>query len=119
MFEYARHPYDPSLGGPALLGRSHPGELTLVLVSIALETVVLALVLRPWSWQRSWRRAVTAFALFTPWLGFWHALSLGSGPVTGTHVLVLLVLWLGLALLAALSSVAFRRGARRQHSSPA
>lgn len=112
--ESARHPYDPSLIGPARHGRGYPGELAMVLTISAAEIVVLTLVLGPRSYKRSWRRVLTALALLTPWTAFWLTLTFGGGPATGMHAVLLLALWLGLAVSAVVSSVGAYRANQRE-----
>jgi hypothetical protein len=48
-----------------------PGDLSSYIELSAAELLVILLIVRPLSYDHSWRRALTAFALLTPWLLFW------------------------------------------------
>ena len=101
IYEYVANPYDPALTGTAAYGHTYPGELSLVLRMSAVEIVAAAMVLRPWSYNRSWGRALVAVLLLTPWLMLWGVLGLHAGPATHAHTTWLVGLWLGLAVAAA------------------
>ena len=104
---YLSNPHDPTLTGTDRYGHTYPGELARILTVAAGEIIVLLAILRPWTYRRSWGRALLAFAVLSPWLLLWGAVGLHAGPTTHAHTAWLLLLWLGL-LGAAL--FAFFRG---------
>lgn len=97
---------------------NRPGHLQWFATCSAVELLVVLLILRPHTYARSWRRALAALALLTPWTFFFMVMLMHSGGIMYYHVLWLLVLWSVLALLALASGIAAfvgRRAARLPH----
>jgi hypothetical protein len=98
-------PYNPALKGSDTYFHNGPGALGWGVLFTTIDIVVLYAVLRPWSYDRSWRRALAALLLFTPW-AFLNAITVvHAGSVRFTHILSVLAVWLGLAVLFAVSGV--------------
>jgi hypothetical protein len=110
---YVSNPHDPALTGTEAYGHTQPGELSHILAITAGEMLVFLVLLRPWSYHRSWLRAVGALLVLTPWLLLWGVLGLHAGPTTHTHTLLLGLLWFGLAVTSVVSGVAVIRMRRR------
>lgn len=85
---------DPSVTDP---GKNWPGDLQATLIQAAIGTVVLALILRPWSFRDSVERLVLALALFAPWTAFNLLTLTHVGEVIGAHLFWLLVVCASLA----------------------
>lgn len=68
------------------LDKNWPGDLQRTLVASAIETVVLLLILRPWSFRDSVDRLVLALALFAPWTAFNLLTSVHAGEIVGAHL---------------------------------
>ena len=108
-----RDPYvvDPRRRGN---GQNWPGDLSTELWLGAAELLVLFLILRPWSYRRSWGRALVALVLFIPWTLFTAMLGMHAGSINGAHLVwragVALVL-LCLALISGYEAVQARRSA--------
>ena len=66
--------------GDYRIAQVDPGELARILTVAAGEIIVLLAILRPWSYRRSWGRALLAFAVLSPWLLLWGAVGLHAGP---------------------------------------
>jgi hypothetical protein len=78
------------------LGMNWPGDLLRALGGSAIETALLALILRPWSFRDSIGRLVLALVLFAPWTAF-VMLKVGrGGSVIGAHWFWLLMVCFGL-----------------------
>ena len=116
-FEYLTNPLEPALAGTARYGTTYAGELTQILGVTGAEILVAAVILRPWSYRRSWGRALLCALAFAPWLALWGALGLHAGPTTHAHTTWLLLFWLGLVTAAAVSGAAAVRA--RTRTSPA
>ena len=113
-----RGPFDPS-GGERMA--NDPGDLRHFLVWGAAELVVLALVLRVWSYHRTPGRAVLALALWLPWSVLNLVVCMHCGSIGGAHAGWLLLVAVGLFAAAIVSAVALvrsRRTASRAASSP-
>jgi hypothetical protein len=115
---YVRHPVDPALHGTAAYGTTYAGELRFILSVTAVEMLISAMILRPWSYYHSWVRALSVFVLCTPWMLLWGALGLHAGPATHVHSIWLLLYWVGLLVSATVSgSVAAQaRRASAEHA---
>ena len=111
---YYGNPHDPTLTGTDAYGHTQLGELARILRITAVEVLVFLLLLRPWSYQRSWMRALAGVVLLTPWLLLWGALGLHAGPTTHAHTSWLLLFWLGLTVSGIVSGVG---AARARHES--
>ena len=80
---------------------------------VLLELIGVVAVLRPWSYRRSWRRAVAALGLFAPWTFIFLALLIHSGGIMLLHFFWLagMCAWLvGLAFVSAIAALAARNG---------
>ena len=69
-----------------------PGELMETLGLIAIEVALLYLILRPWSYTRSWGRALMAGLLLAPFAVF----AFGVMFMYGSLIALMHVIWLGL-----------------------
>ena len=97
----ANDPYNPSLEGTARYGHNHQGALWQTLLLTVVELAVLYAILRPWSYRRSWGRAVAALALFLPMAAFSTLMTMHAGGIVSLHLLWLvavLVVLFGAAL---------------------
>jgi hypothetical protein len=81
-----RDPYvvDPGRRG---YGQNWPGDLSNAMWLGAFEVLGLLVVLRPWSYRRSWGRALVALALFVPWTLVAAMLGMHAGSINGAHLL--------------------------------
>jgi hypothetical protein len=104
--EWRHDPYNPALQGMESFGHNQAGALGRGVLFATVDLVVLWLVLRPWSYDRSWPRAAVALLLFTPWALLNVITLMHAGGVWATHVMSVLAIWLGLAVLLAVSGVA-------------
>jgi hypothetical protein len=90
-------PYNPNLEGIASYGHNHQGALWQTMLITLLELAVLYAILRPWSYRRSWGRAVAALALFLPVAAFSMLMTMHAGGILSIHffwlVAVLFVLF--------------------------
>jgi hypothetical protein len=114
---YSAYPPDPDLRDTASYGHTAPGELRVDLIVMALEIAVFAALLRPWSYARSWGRALVSLGVLTPWLVFLLAVGIHAGPPIRVHTDLLLLLWIGLLVAAISGGVAALRAwvtAKRQ-----
>jgi hypothetical protein len=102
--------FDPSATDA---GKNWPGDLQATLIQAAIGTVVLALILRPWSFRDSADRLVLALALFAPWTAFNLLTLTHVGEIVGAHLFWLLAVCVG--LVYGLVKVA---AARRNQPSP-
>ena len=103
---WQRDPYDPALKGTDSYFHNPPAALGVGIVFISIDVAVLYAVLRPWSYHQSWRRALGALLLFTPWAALNTFSLMHAGSVWATHVMAVLAIWLGLTLLLAVSGIA-------------
>jgi hypothetical protein len=110
---YLGNPHDPALKGTEAYGHTQRGELAHILGITAGEVLVLLLLLRPWSYDRSWLRALGALLVLTPWLMLWGILGLHAGPTTHTHTALLLLVWVSLVGASVVSGIAALRARRR------
>ena len=83
----------------------YAGELARMLWFTSAEVLILAVVIRPWSYHRSWTRALGALGLLTPWLAAWMFLGMYSGPTTGVHYMILVLFWLCLLVATVVSFI--------------
>jgi hypothetical protein len=90
-----RNDFDPTA---TRLELNWPGDVPRALATTAVETVVLALLLRPWSFRDSVWRLVVALALFVPWTVFTFATGTHVGQVIGARLFWLLVVCVSLVI---------------------
>jgi hypothetical protein len=115
--DWQRDPYNPALEGTAAYGHNLDGvQLTGPLLS-GLELALAFLILRPWSYQRSWVRALIALALLSPWALVNTVVILHLGGIGMLHVMWLWTLWLALALLTVVSGTSAFIGWRYRRES--
>jgi hypothetical protein len=113
-----RGPFDPS-GGERMA--NYPGDLRHFLVWGAAELLVLALVLRVWSYRHAPGRALLALSLWLPWSVLNVVVCMHCGSIGGAHAGWLLLVAIGLFAAIVVSEVArvrSRRAASRAASSP-
>lgn len=110
---YFANPVDPTLQGTDRYGTTYHGELQSILGVTAVELALSIAILRPWSYERSWGRALLTLLVFTPWILLWGALGLHAGPTTHAHTVWLLLYWIGLlcSTTSALASAGYARRA--------
>jgi hypothetical protein len=114
--KYFTNPGNPALTGIARYGTTYMGELADILGLTAVEVLVSAAILRPWSYRQSWGRALTAAAVLAPWLLVRVAVGMHAGPTTRAHTRWLLLFLIGLVIAAIVSGTAAVRA--RGRSSP-
>jgi hypothetical protein len=102
---WQRDPYNPALKGTASYFHNPPGALGWGILFATIDVVVLYAVLRPWSYDMSWRRALAALLLFTPWALLNTFSLMHAGSVWATHIMSVLAIWLSLALLLVVSGI--------------
>ena len=112
---YYANPHDPTLTGTDAYGHTQVGELARILKITAGELVIATLVLRPWSYRRSWVRVLAGLLLLTPWMLLWGVAGMHSGPTTHAHTSWLLLFWIGLAISGIVSAIGAARARRRSH----
>lgn len=89
---YVLDPYNPSLGGTSAYGHNGQDSLRSMLEFLGVELLVAYAIIRPWSYKRSWKRALLAFAITVPWMMLMGIASMHSGRVVVLHVLWLVAL---------------------------
>lgn len=102
----------PSLSGAPGVRLDLGGLLREIALSLV-ELSVLLGVLRPWSYRRSWGRALTGLVLLVPWTIVFGLSAAHGGRIVGVHFLWLELTVVALLLLA-LGSVAAAFRERRQ-----
>lgn len=79
------------------------GDLKTFVVMALVELAVVTVILRPWSYDRSWGRALGALVVLVPWTLLFLIMLIHSGGVMLWHVRWLLGLVLGTATLTVTS----------------
>ena len=115
VLAWMRGPFDPARRERMA---NHPGDLRDYLVRGAVELLVLALVLRVWSYRHSRGRAALALALCLPWAALNGMACMHCGPIGGAHVGWLFLVVLGLFVAVIVSEVAHFRGRRAASRAP-
>jgi hypothetical protein len=110
--DYWRDPPDPSRHGTAAYGHNGAGALAMGITLLLIEAAALCAILRPWSYRRSWGRALSALALFSVWAAVWVVLTMHTGGVLMVHFLWLVAVLAGLFVPVIVSAVA---AATRRH----
>ena len=100
---YVVDPYNPSLRGSSAYGHNSRDALHVGLVFLVVELLIVYAIIRPWSYQRSWRRALLALVIFVPWMILHAMASMHAGSVVALHVVWLLVLSVVLFVLFGVS----------------
>jgi hypothetical protein len=93
-------------------GANWPGDLRRAFIELGVETGALYLILRPWSYAASWKRALSAFVLFVPWTMLGGFGTIHAGRVASYHFLWLVIMTVGLFAMTIISSAASRALAR-------
>jgi peptidoglycan/LPS O-acetylase OafA/YrhL len=98
---------------------NRPGDLAHNLCLTAGELLMAVALLRPWSYDRSWGRAIATVALFLPWTFLNVAFLIHSGGIMATHAVFLVVVLLSAVVLTAVSGIAAARRRRTTSVEPA
>lgn len=106
MRDYHSDPHDPGLTGTDAYGHNHDGALLQGLLYITIELVASLLIIRPWSYQRSWKRATLALAVAVPWTLVSIAMMMHAGGVIALHGLWMLALTSIFTVLATAGAIA-------------
>jgi hypothetical protein len=96
-------------------GYDWPGDLSSTIRMAAVEIVVLYGILRPWSYDRSWRRAAVAWLVLLPWSVLLFAVIMHAGPTRAGHTLWLTLVETSLFITTLVSLGARWRDARRMY----
>ena len=107
--DYVADPYDAGRTGTRAYFHNHEGALAQGLGASAIELAVLLLILRPWCYRRSWRRAVLALTVFVPWTALCALSLMHAGGVFVFHAIWLTCVVLVLAACAVWSGAAALR----------
>jgi hypothetical protein len=107
-----RGPFDPA---SHRFGVNWPGDLRRAVIQLSVETFVLLVLLRPWSYRASWGRALIAFALFAGWTVLGGLGGLHAGHIDNMHWGWLLLVTFGLFVAFAVSVVAAIRARPAYH----
>ncbi len=85
-----------------------PGELQRTITWLSVEVLILAAVLRPWSYRNAWLRASLALVLFVPWLIINLIIGQHGGSMNAAHVawLALIVVAVGATTIASVAGAA-------------
>lgn len=111
---YLLDPPDPTRQGSATFGHNIEGEFERNVIFTTVELAVLYLILRPWSYHRSWWRSLSALVLFAPWTCLLFAI-LHVGGTTNLQLFWLMAVELTLLIttvVSGLTAVWDRYGAR-------
>ena len=71
---------------------------------------MLLAILRPWSYDRSWGRALVAWILLAPWNALSMIMSMHQGGIIVLHWMWLCLLLLGIGITFLWSAIARYRG---------
>jgi len=104
----------------ARYGFTTPREFRILLLVLGIEIAVFGLLLRPWSYAHSWRRALVSLVVLTPWVLLQLVLGIHAGPPQHVHTDLLLILWIALlaVTLAGASDAARTWYATRRQAAP-
>ena len=106
--DWARDPYVESRSRD--YGHNHEGALVDGLVFTLVELAVLVAILRPWSYERSWGRALVALALLVPWAGISMISTMHAGGIVVLHFMWIALLVLDVGVTFLVSAIARYRG---------
>lgn len=101
-------PYDPALTGTEAYGHNHEGALLQGVIWTFTELVIVSAILRPWTYRRSWGRALGALALLVPWTGLALLMTMHAGGIVALHALWLMLVT-ALVFVVLLSALFVRR----------
>ncbi|MGL4768165.1 MAG: ADP-ribosylglycohydrolase family protein [Formosimonas sp.] len=107
--DYLNDPFDPTRGGTNSYGHNSDGVFSSLSVAVGLELLVAYAIVRPWSYRRSWGRALCALCLAVPWTMLSLLVTMHAGGVVALHALWMLCLSgvLGLVFLGSLLNEVF------------
>lgn len=105
-----RDPFNAALEGTARYGHNHEHALVEGILWTLSELVLLYAILRPWSYRRSWGRALGALALLVPWTGLSMVMTMHAGGIVALHFLWLLLVTLLVAGVLVIGLFGGRRG---------
>lgn len=91
LLDYRADPYDPGLAGTDAYGHNGQRDPEVMLAISAAELAVLYVILRPWSYRRSWWRPLISLLPFAPWTLLNMVASMHAGGVAIVHWMWLLV----------------------------
>lgn len=87
-------------------GHNHEGALVQGLCMLAIEIAIAVAILRPWSYCRSWGRALSLSLLLVPWTMLATVAAMHAGSVFTTHALWLWLLTFIVGLMFVVSALA-------------
>jgi hypothetical protein len=117
--DYVADPYVAGRTGTRAYFHNHDGALAQGLGASVVELAVLMLILRPWSYRRSWARAALALTVFLPWATLSTLSLMHVGGVLVVHAIWLVCVVLVLAACAVWSgAAAFRTRSPATAASP-
>ncbi|MGL4768163.1 MAG: hypothetical protein ACRCV6_08830 [Formosimonas sp.] len=102
--DHLNDPVDLTRMGTKGYGHNGAFEFQTTAFAVVVELLVAYAVLRPWSYQQSWGRALSALIMLVPWLMLNLVLLMHAGGIAALHVMWLLSLS-GVVLMALLVSV--------------
>jgi hypothetical protein len=76
------------------------------IAAITVELIILYLILRPWSYQRSWRRSLGALMVAVPWLGVSVFMTFHAGGIIAVHATWMLAVVILLLFTTFISAIA-------------
>ena len=79
---------------------NRPSDYSRFALAVLFEGFVAVLLLRPWSYNRSWGRSACTFLLLLPWLSLNLLMMIHSGGIMVIHTLWLFALWTGCGVAA-------------------
>jgi hypothetical protein len=106
IVDHLRDPYDPARTGTQRYGHNTPGALGWTLAIMTFELVVLLAMLQPSTYERSWGRALGAFAVFAPASLLSALFATHAGGIMAIHLLWMLGVTFGLFVLTVVSVAA-------------
>lgn len=111
--DWRADPHDPALVDTDRYGHNHDGALGDGLVLTLIELAILVAILRPWSYDRSWGRALVAVILLLPWTTLSMMLSMHQGGVVVLHFAWLFLVLVGVFVAFLVSAISAYRGLTR------
>ena len=89
--DHLQDPYNPNLIGTEAYGHNHEGALLQGFILTVIELGILYLIVRPWSFRRSWMRIIGAMVFFFPWTFLMVFMTMHGGGIMLLHFLWLVV----------------------------
>jgi len=86
-------------------GHNWPGDLQNVALYGGLEILILTIIVRPWSYDRSWGRALIATGLLIPYTAFALVATMHAGTIIFIHALWLVALLVAMLMLTLVSLI--------------